>query len=101
MAKADLIQQAKQLGLSVDDSMTVKQIQAALKSAPDQGEKKSSEPKNAGTHEAIQEFRDYADSVDGNGYATYKVGDDVSHLSHTKLKTLVEANLVKKSQPKQ
>lgn len=53
------------------------------------------EEKKTGTHEAIQEFRDYADSVDGTGYATYKVGDDVSHLHESKLKTLVEANLVK------
>jgi hypothetical protein len=62
---------------------------------------KAEEVKKTGTHEAVQEFRDYAESTDGSGYALYKKGDDVSHLPESKLKTFVEAGLVKQSAPKQ
>jgi hypothetical protein len=54
----------------------------------------------AGTHEASQEFSDYAESLDGTDYKRYKVGEDVSHLPESKLRTLVEAGLVKKTEKK-
>jgi hypothetical protein len=73
----------------------------ANKPAAESKKQAATEAKKTGTHEAIQEFRDYAESVDGTGYATFKVGDDVSHLPESKLNTLVDAGLVKKSQPKQ
>lgn len=78
----------------------------AKKSASEKAETKKeqaakAEEKKTGTHEAVQEFRDYAESTDGSGYALYKKGDDVSHLPESKLKTFVEAGLVKRSAPKQ
>lgn len=52
-----------------------------------------SEAAVTGTHEAKQEFSDYA----GTDHKRYKVGEDVSHLPEKKLQTFIEAGLVKKT----
>jgi hypothetical protein len=65
------------------------------------GAAKSEQTEKTGTHVAVQEFSDYADSTDGTGAPRFKVGDDVSHLPESKLASLVEANLVREVKPDQ
>lgn len=78
--------------------MAEKKPRAPKKQAAPKAETKAkteTAEKKTGTHEVIQEFRDYAESTDGTGYKVYKVGEDVSHLPESKLRTFVDANLVK------